>query len=80
MQPFHSVLDISTDAARVTVGQMAAERRYEGRRGNKLPLQSPGTVPASANGRGYVFPGFDTSGTAAWVLSAANSMQAPVAP
>ena len=31
VQPFHSLLDIGTDAARVTLGGMAGERRCEGR-------------------------------------------------
>ncbi|WP_420624986.1 hypothetical protein [Candidatus Poriferisodalis sp.] len=80
VQPFHSVLDIGTDATWVTLGWVVRERRCKGQTESRVPLQSPGTVPASANGRGYVFSGSDTSGTAGWVPSATSSMQAPVAP
>ena len=80
VQPFHPVLDIGTDAAWVTLGWVVRERRCEGRHVSRVPRQSPGTVPASANGRGYVFWGSDTAGTARRVPSAASSMQAPVAP
>ena len=55
VQPSHPVLDIGTDAAWVTLGWVVRERRCEGRHVSRVPRQSPGTVPASANGRGYVF-------------------------